>query len=58
MSLLSVDMESIANDSVRFMESIIQSFGKSFLTVVAVLIVYRLFVKSVTPSTVQGWIGL
>lgn len=40
------------------MESTIEGFFKSFVTVILVIAVYRLLVKPVVPATIQGWIGL
>jgi hypothetical protein len=40
------------------MESTIESLAKSFAVVILSIIVYRMLVKPVVPSTIQGWIGL
>ncbi len=40
------------------MESKIEGFAHTFLTVMLVLIVYNVLVRSFVPTTVQGWIGI
>jgi hypothetical protein len=40
------------------MEGTIEKLAMSFVTVIAAIIVYRLLVKPVVPTTIQSWVGL
>jgi hypothetical protein len=40
------------------MEGKVEAFVVSFFTVILCLIFYRQVVKSYTPRSIQGWIGI
>ena len=53
-----IDTIRIGGASVRFMEGTIEKLAMSFVTVIAAIIVYRLLVNPVVPTTIQGWVCL